>query len=109
MSIELFITFVYQNIYLDFYTLFTFMFFFCMSNTKTKPIRVINASKRSANAEHLVNNLDCASNYNLKRFKIIKNCFNISDLVKLEAICILSRKPKLCKHKDFDYTVSLFS
>ena len=68
-----------------------------------------NKSKRSAIAEHLVNNSDCASNYNLKRFKIFKNCFSISDLIKLKAICILIRKPKLCKHKDFDYTVSLFS
>ena len=82
---------------------------FCKSNEKIKSIRVINASKRSAISEHLVNNLDCASNYNLKRFKIVKNCFHISDLIKLEAICILLRKPKLCKHKDFDYTVSLFS
>ena len=80
-----------------------------MSNKENKSIRVVKASKSFAIAEHLVNNLDCASKYNLKRFKIIKNCFNISDLVKLEAICILSRKPKLCKHKDFDYTVSLFS
>ena len=70
---------------------------------------MVNASKRSANTEHLVNNSDCASNYNLKRFKTIKSCFCISDLNKLESICILIRKPKLCKHKDFDYTVSLFS
>ena len=70
---------------------------------------MVNASKISANTEHLVNKSDCASNYNLKRFKTIKNCFSISDLIKLEAICILMRKPKLCKHKDFDYTVSLFS
>ena len=62
---------------------------FCMmSNKKSKSIRVVNATKRSAIAEHLVNNLDCASNYNLKRFKVIKNCFHISDLIKLEAICI---------------------
>ena len=84
-----------------------------MSNTKTKPIRVINASllliKRSAIAEHLVNNFDCASNYNSKRFKIIKNCIHISYLIKLEAICILLIKPKLCKHKNFGYTVSMFS
>ena len=80
-----------------------------MSKKKTNSIRVLNASKRSAIVEHLVNKLYCASNYNLKRFKIVKNCFHISDLIKLEAICILLRKPKLCKHKDFDYTVSLFS
>ena len=45
---------------------------FCMSNKKTKSLRVINASNRSAMAEQLVNNLHCACNYNLKRFKINK-------------------------------------
>ena len=78
------------------------------SDKENKYIRVINASKISAIAEHLVNNLNCASNYNFKRIKIIINCFDIFDLIKLEAICILIRKPKLCKHKDFDYTVYLF-
>ena len=45
----------------------------------------------------------------MNRFRIIKNCNNVFDLIKLEAICILLRKPVLCKQKDFDYTVSLFS
>ena len=59
---------------------------FCKtSNKDNKSIRVVNASKISAIAKHLVNNLDYASNYNLKRFKIINNCFNIFDLTKLEA------------------------
>ena len=66
---------------------------FCiMSSKENKSIRAVNASKRSAIAKHLVNNIDCASNYYLKKFKIIKNCFNISDLIKHEAICILIRK-----------------
>ena len=70
---------------------------FCKtSNKETKSIRVLNASKRSSIAEHLVKNPDCSNNYSLGRFKIIKNCYNISDLIKLEAICILLRKPKLC-------------
>ena len=64
---------------------------------------------QSNNTSILLKELFIASNYNLKIFKIVKNCFHISDLIKLEAICILLRKPKLCKHKDFDYTVSLFS
>ena len=83
--------------------------FYKMSDKENKTVRTVNASKRSAIAENLINNSNCASNYNLNRFKIIKNCFCISDLIKLEAICILIRKLKLCKQKDFDYTVSLFS
>ena len=63
-----------------------------MSNKENKSVRVVNASKRSAIAEHLINNGNFASNYNLIRFKTIKNCFCISDLVKLEAICILIKK-----------------
>ena len=53
--------------------------------------------------------MSCANNYNIDRFKIIKICSNVFDLIKLEAICILLRKPVLCKQKDFDYTVCLFS
>ena len=42
-----------------------------MSNKyENKSIRVVNGSKRSAVAEHLVNILVCASKYNLKEFKI---------------------------------------
>ena len=59
--------------------------------------------------EHLVNNLLCADNYNVNRFKIIKNCSNVLDLIKVEAICNLLRKLVLCEQKDFDYTKSLFS
>ena len=76
-----------------------------MSNNKNKSKRVVNASKRSAIAEHLVNKPDCASNCNLKRFKVIKSCYNIFGLIKLGAICTLLRKPKLCIQK---YLIILF-
>ena len=38
-----------------------------------------------------------------------ENLTKMFHLIKLEAICILLRKPVLCKQKYFDYTVSLFS
>ena len=57
----------------------------------------------------LINNPTCANSYNMNKFKIIKTCNNVFNLIKLEAICILFTKPVLCKQKDFDYTVSLFS
>ena len=83
---------------------------FCkMSNKENKSVRVVNASKRSAIEEHLVNNSNFASNYNLKRFETVIICFSTSDLIELEAICILIKKCKLCKLNDFDYTVPLFS
>ena len=68
-----------------------------------------SSKEHSSIAQHLINNPTCANNYDMNRFKIIKNCINVFDLIKLEAICILLRKPVLCKQKDFDYTVSLFS
>ena len=83
---------------------------FCFSDKKVViPVKVLNVSKRSSTADHLVNNSTCVNSYNLNRFKIIKTCSNVFDLTKLEAICILLRKPFLCQQKDFDYTVSLFS
>ena len=82
---------------------------FCFSEKKDDiPNKIPHASKRSSIAEHLVNNFTCANSYNLNRFKIIKICSNVFDLIKLEGICILIRKHVLGKQKDFDYTVSLF-
>ena len=40
------------------------------------------ALKRSSIAEHLLNNHTCAENVNIDRFKIIKSCDNIFDLIK---------------------------
>ena len=45
---------------------------FCkMSNKDSKSVRLVNASKIFTIADILVNNTNCASNYNLNRFKII--------------------------------------
>ena len=41
------------------------------TNNKTKA--VLNATKRSSIAEHLINNVNCAKNYDLSRFKVIYN------------------------------------
>ena len=46
-----------------------------VGNKENKSIGIEISSKRSAFSEHLVYNLDCASNYSLKRFKVIKNEF----------------------------------
>ena len=68
-----------------------------------------NATKRFSVAEHLVNNRECAKKYDLSRFKILHQCNNVTDLIKMEAISIHLEKPVLCKQKEFDYKVSLFS
>ena len=70
--------------------------------------KVLNASKRSSIAQQLINNPTCVNNYNINRFKIIKACNNVFNLIKLQSMCILLRKHVLCKQQDFDNTVSLF-
>ena len=70
---------------------------------------VKNAMKKSSIAEHLVNNPSCGNNFEISNFSILRKCSNIIDLIKLEAILIHLVKPNLCKKKEFDYTIALFS
>ena len=37
--------------------------------------------------------------FNLERFRIIKRCYNVFDFVKMKALCILNRKPTVCRKK----------
>ena len=76
---------------------------------KKMSIATTNAIKRSSISEHLVKNPACGNSYSEMRFKILRSCTNIFDLVKIEAIYIHLHKPKLCKQKEFDYSLSLFS
>jgi len=45
----------------------------CLDNKDIIPAKVLNASKRSSIAQHLINNPTCANSYDINRFKIIKN------------------------------------
>ena len=81
---------------------------FIDEKTKIKMKVVVNAIKRWSIAEHLVKNTNCANNYDSSRFKILNNCTDSIDLVRMEAISIFLNKPELCKQKEFDYKVSLF-
>ena len=68
-----------------------------------------NAMKRSSIAEHLINNPSSGNNFEFSNFSVIRQCSNILDLIRLEAILIHLHKPKLCKKKEFDYDIALFS
>ena len=81
--------------------------FCCLDKKDDIRAKILNASKRSSIAQHLINNLTCANSYNMN--KIIKTCNNVFDLIKLEGICILLEKPVLCKKNYLNYIVSLFS
>ena len=78
---------------------------FIDEKTKIKTKAVVNATKKSSIAEHLINNTNCAKNYDLSRFKILNSCTNSIDLVRMEEISIFLNKPELCKQKEFDYKV----
>ena len=70
---------------------------------------VTNTAKKSSVAENLVNNRECAKKNDLSRFKIIRHCNNVNDLIKMDTIFIYLEKPLVCKQQEFDYKVSLFS
>ena len=76
---------------------------------EVKSIAVENAMKKSAIAEHLVNNPSCGKKFAVSNFSVMRQCSNTLELIRLEAILIHLDKPNLCKKKEFDYTLALFS
>ena len=62
----------------------------------------------SAIGQHLLDNEQCAANYNDKRFKILAVARNSFHLCLLEATFIKTKHPVLCKQKEFVYTLKLF-
>ena len=66
-----------------------------------KPIK-----SQSAIGEHLLNNLECAKNYNDNMFSIVCKGRNMYHLSVLESIFIKTSKPSLCKQK-FVYNSNL--
>ena len=54
-----------------------------------------NATKRYSVSQHLVNNRGFANILNLSRFKIIHQCNNVTDLIKMKAFFIYLDKPAL--------------
>ena len=71
-------------------------------------IQCNNPDCDTAIGQHLLNNKQCAANYNDKRFKILAGARNSFHLCLLEANFIKTRHPVLCKQKEFVYTLKLF-
>ena len=82
---------------------------FIEGKTNIKSAALMNATRKSSIAEHLVKYPNCGKNYEDVRFKIVQQCSSVYDLLKLEAIFIYLNKPELCKQKEFDYVVALFN
>ena len=62
----------------------------------------------SAIGQHLLDNDQCVSNYDKKRFSIFAAARSSFYLNLLEAAYIKTRRPVLCRQKVFDYTLKLF-
>ena len=63
----------------------------------------------SAIGQHLLENPDCAKNYNGDMFhdRIIGKARSSFNLVVLESIYISTKKPLLCRQKEFVFTLGL--
>ena len=62
----------------------------------------------SAIGQHLLDNDQCALNYDNKRFSILAVARSFFHLNLLEAAYIKTRRPVLCRQKEFVYTLKLF-
>ena len=62
----------------------------------------------SAIGQHLLDNDRCALNYDNKRFSILTAARSSFHLNLLEAAYIKTRRPGLCRQKEFVYTLKLF-
>ena len=62
----------------------------------------------SAIGQHLLDNDQCALNYDNKRFPILAAARSSFYLNLLEAAYIKTRRPVLCRQKEFVYTLKLF-
>ena len=61
----------------------------------------------SAIGQHLLENPDCAKNYNCDMFRIIGKARSSFYLAVLESIYISTKKPLLCRQKEFVFTLGL--
>ena len=62
----------------------------------------------SAIGQHLLENDQCAANYNDDQCSILDTARSLFHLSLLEASYIKVRRPNLCKQKKFVYTLKLF-
>ena len=62
----------------------------------------------SAIGQHLLDNDRCALNYDDKRFSILATARSSFHLNRLQAAYIKTRRPAICRQKEFVYTLKLF-
>ena len=69
--------------------------------------KITNKTCDSAIRQHLLENPDCAKNYNCDMFRIIGKARSSFHLAVLESIYISTKKPLLCRQKEFVFTLGL--
>ena len=65
--------------------------------------------KKSAVYLHLLSRLDCLSLYDDSHFSVLCRARYVQQLKVLEAVCIRTHKPDLCKQKEQVLALRLFS
>ena len=69
---------------------------------------LVNASKRSSIAKHLLDKFaTCGSRYSDDQFRILRRCRTDFQLSVSEAVLILTLQPTLCVQQKFDFITSL--
>jgi len=59
----------------------------------------LNATKRSSISEHLVKNPKCGNNYSETKFKVLRSCTNIFDLIKIRSYLYSLEQAKIMQAK----------
>ena len=71
-----------------------------------KSSTLINAAKRSAITEHLLENKKCGLTINKTKFSILCKCRSTFQLHVYESVLITAMEPTLCKQREFDFVTS---
>ena len=81
----------------------------CVNDNISNQPKTISTATSNAMKGFSISEPFCGKSYNEIKFRILRSCINIYDLIKIEPIYNHLNKPKLCKQREFDYSLSLFS
>ena len=72
----------------------------------TNNIQLVRAAKKSAVAEHLLENDNCGKDFDWLKFDILSKCRNMWELKIMEAVTITSLLPNLNRQNEFDFVTT---
>ena len=68
---------------------------------------LVRAAKKSAIAQHLLDNNNCGTSFDWSRFEVLRKCQYMGELKVLEAVTITSLQPNLNRQNEFDFVTTL--